>query len=85
MDRYFLRVKNIFERNHYMFIETFHYDFDRMLNAYYFSDCEILRIPLPKTNTVEVYADNGKKKKLVGMIRVDCKDFESLQNGGDVD
>ena len=84
MDRYFLRVKNIFERNHFMFIETFCTDFDRMLNAYYFSDCDIIRIPLPKTNAIEVYADNGKKKELVGIIRVNCED-ECLQNGGDAE
>lgn len=87
MDRYFLYMKNVFDKHFYSLVETFYKDFDRIIDTYYFSGYKILRYPI-SDKAIEVYAKNDKAQKLIGMILLDCEDDsedESLQNGGDVD
>lgn len=83
MDKYFLYVRNVFDKKLYSYVETFYKDFDRVINTYYFSGYEIARYPA-LNKVIKVYARNDKEQKLIGMVIVNCEE-ESLQKGGEAE
>lgn len=83
MDKYFVYVRNVFDKKLYSLVETFYKDFDRIINTYYFSGYDVHRY-LVSDNVFKVYVEKDDKKKLIGMVLVTCED-ESLQKGGEVE